>query len=72
MWAICRINLLGTEILSIEVGHQQLQPQPADDTVDEQLTGGVTHDFDRRPVEDVRDTHGWLPNALGFTQKREA
>ena len=76
MWAICRINILGTEILAVEVGHQQSQPQLVDDQADtdDALTGGVTHNFDRRPVEDVRDTKGWLPNHnthLGFTPRGE-
>lgn len=70
MWAIIRANVLGTELFSIEVGHQNRQPEMAQDDHDtNDITGGTTlHGSDRRPVEDVRDTNGWLSTALGFTK----
>lgn len=73
MWAILRINLLGNELLSIETGHQKTPPQVVnDDTDDDPVTGGPSHNFDRRPVEDVRDTAGWLPTGnvrIGFASQ---
>lgn len=70
MWAIIRANLLGTEIFSIEVGSQKQQPKVEEsDSPDDpkEISGGSSMSgFDRRPVEDVVDTAGWLPQAIGF------
>jgi hypothetical protein len=64
MWGICRFNVLGTEILSIEVGHQPSPPETIEDEPPTGITGGMNSLTERRPVEDVQDTNGWLP--IGF------
>lgn len=66
MWAICRINILGTEILAIEVGHQKKQPEIVEDPPPEGITGGSTMtQMDRRPSDDPTEAAGgWI----GFRQ----